>query len=248
MKNLFLLSLLASTVSARADFSGTYSLNPPTNGVYAFTPSENHIPFGNWFLWTDGNFTGTGTLSVDTTLAPQSVGLHADQTYSTRFCYLEQFAPANGQISFSYQVGGSNSGSFYWYYRDSKNNYFQTDVTNRVATTARASFPVYAGQRFGFGVGATGYPIPPLVFASRDATVSDFTFSTVAQPSLNANMTSTNTVLISWPSPSTGWVLQVNTDFESTNWSDVTTTPADDGTTRCVTVSATGNQFFRLRQ
>src|SRR2546425_9321726 len=33
----------------------------------------------------------------------------------------------------------------------------------------------------------------------------------------------------SWPSPSTGWSLQQTSDLSTSNWTDVTITPLDDG-------------------
>src|ERR1051325_2050104 len=37
-------------------------------------------------------------------------------------------------------------------------------------------------------------------------------------PLLTITLTSTNTCLVSWPFPSTGFVLQQNTDLKTTNW------------------------------
>ena len=57
-------------------------------------------------------------------------------------------------------------------------------------------------------------------------------------------------VVISWPSPSTGFLLQENTSaVDSRSWNNVLATPVDDGTTKSVTVNpATGNRFYRLAQ
>src|ERR1043166_1063872 len=71
---------------------------------------------------------------------------------------------------------------------------------------------------------------------------------TPGAPTLTITRTTTNTVVISWPSPSTGFQLQQKTNtISSVNWSNVLTTPADDGTTKSVLVSPpTGNRFYRL--
>jgi len=71
---------------------------------------------------------------------------------------------------------------------------------------------------------------------------------TPGAPSLNITLTATNTALISWPSPSTDFVLQQNTNsVASVNWSNVTVTIQDDGTTRTLIVNPpTGNRFYRL--
>ena len=55
-------------------------------------------------------------------------------------------------------------------------------------------------------------------------------------------------VIVSWPSPATGWKLQQNSNgLETADWSDVTDTLQDDGTTKTVTVNPpAGNRFYRL--
>ena len=57
-------------------------------------------------------------------------------------------------------------------------------------------------------------------------------------PKLWVTRTTTNTVAVSWPSPSTGWTLQQNTNsVSSVNWSNVTATIQDDGTTKTLIVN-----------
>jgi hypothetical protein len=67
-------------------------------------------------------------------------------------------------------------------------------------------------------------------------------------PSLTIRRTTTNTIAVSWPSPSTGFVLQQNTNgLSSVNWSNVTVGIQNDGTTKSISVSpASGDRFFRL--
>jgi hypothetical protein len=71
---------------------------------------------------------------------------------------------------------------------------------------------------------------------------------TPGAPLLSIILTGTNTALISWPSPSTGFNLQQNTEGPDTvNWSNVVTTPTDNGTIKYVIVNPpTGNRFYRL--
>jgi len=73
---------------------------------------------------------------------------------------------------------------------------------------------------------------------------------TPGAPLLSVFRTPTNTVAITWPSPSTDWTLQRNTDsITSGNWSNVTGGILDDGTTKTLLVNPpAGKQFFRLRQ
>jgi uncharacterized delta-60 repeat protein len=65
-------------------------------------------------------------------------------------------------------------------------------------------------------------------------------------PSLN--ITRSNAfVIVSWPSPSTGFVLQQNTDLKTTNWTTASEIVTDNGMIRFITVSqAPGNRFYRL--
>jgi hypothetical protein len=71
---------------------------------------------------------------------------------------------------------------------------------------------------------------------------------TPGAPLLFIARTTTNTVAVFWPLPSTGFVLQQNTNsIASVNWSNIVTSPVDDGTTRTVVVDPpTGNRFYRL--
>jgi len=68
-------------------------------------------------------------------------------------------------------------------------------------------------------------------------------------PLLSIFRTTTNTVVVAWPSPSPGWKLQQNTtSVSSLNWSKVTTGITDDGTTRTFIVNPpTGNRFYQLK-
>jgi hypothetical protein len=64
-------------------------------------------------------------------------------------------------------------------------------------------------------------------------------------PILNIRRTATNTVAVSWPSPSTGFQLQQNTNVTGTNWS-FTAAPLDDGTNKTFVSAPAGNRFYRL--
>jgi hypothetical protein len=57
-------------------------------------------------------------------------------------------------------------------------------------------------------------------------------------------------ILVSWPSPSTGWELQQNTNsVGSVKWSSVIAKFQDDGTNKTLIVSPpAGNRFHRLRK
>jgi hypothetical protein len=75
-----------------------------------------------------------------------------------------------------------------------------------------------------------------------------FNVNVPASPRLDIQLTSANTVVISWPAPSTGFNLQQNSSFNPTTWADVTTTPAVVNGRNQVLVSAPiGTRFYRLK-
>jgi len=67
-------------------------------------------------------------------------------------------------------------------------------------------------------------------------------------PALTIQRTTTNTMVVSWPSTSTGFVLQQNTNGISfMNWSNVIGTIQDDGTNKTLIVNPTDqSRFYRL--
>lgn len=70
--------------------------------------------------------------------------------------------------------------------------------------------------------------------------------ATPGAPLLSIFATTTNTVVVSWPSPSTGFNLQVNTDLSTTNWASAGL-PMDNGTNKFLIVNPpVGNRFYRL--
>jgi hypothetical protein len=72
--------------------------------------------------------------------------------------------------------------------------------------------------------------------------------ATPGAPLLAITRTTGNAVVVSWPSPSTGWVLQQSGDLNLTNWTDVLTV-TDDGTHKSLTMPApVGNRYYRLRK
>lgn len=66
-------------------------------------------------------------------------------------------------------------------------------------------------------------------------------------PLLSITLTTTNSVVVSWPSPSTGFALQQNTDLNTTNWVGTSEALSDNGTSKFIIVNPlTGNRFYRL--
>jgi hypothetical protein len=71
---------------------------------------------------------------------------------------------------------------------------------------------------------------------------------TPGAPLLSITLTATNTAMVSWPSPSTDFTLQQNTNGIGTlNWSNLVGGIQDNGTIKYVIVNPpTGNRFYRL--
>jgi len=80
-----------------------------------------------------------------------------------------------------------------------------------------------------------------------------WSFAAVVQtpgaPLLSIRVTAPNTVVVSWPSPSTGFLLQTNNNLVTGNWNNYDGTVGDNGTVKSVTNSPpAGNLFFRLKK
>ena len=70
---------------------------------------------------------------------------------------------------------------------------------------------------------------------------------TPGAPLLRIFLTSSNTVVVAWPAPSTGFSLQQNGVLGSPGWVGVTNVPTVVGSEKQVIVSPpTGNRFYRL--
>jgi len=70
---------------------------------------------------------------------------------------------------------------------------------------------------------------------------------TPGSPLLSVFVTSTNTVIVSWPAPSTGFSLQQNSNLSTTNWSGMTNIVQNVGGNNQVTIAPPiGNRFYRL--
>jgi hypothetical protein len=66
-------------------------------------------------------------------------------------------------------------------------------------------------------------------------------------PLLSVALTPTNTVLVSWPYPSTGFALQQNGVLGNTNWGNVTNPPVQVGQQwQLIVQPQAGNKFYRL--
>jgi hypothetical protein len=77
--------------------------------------------------------------------------------------------------------------------------------------------------------------------------VGPVTFQVVSDPPRLTFTRSNNVVIVSWPSPSTGFSLQQNNQLNTTNWVTPTETVNDTGTIKFITVDhPVGSRFYRL--
>ena len=75
-----------------------------------------------------------------------------------------------------------------------------------------------------------------------------YAVQTAGTPALRIQVTGTNTAMVYWPSPSTGFKPQVNTDLATTNWLAPPETVTDDGTNKYIIVHPqAGSRFYRLK-
>jgi hypothetical protein len=74
-----------------------------------------------------------------------------------------------------------------------------------------------------------------------------YAVQTPGAPLLRIFLTSSNTAVVAWPAPSTGFALQQNSNLVSTVWSGVTNTVNVVGSENQVIISPpAGNRYFRL--
>jgi hypothetical protein len=74
-----------------------------------------------------------------------------------------------------------------------------------------------------------------------------YAIQTTGAPALKIVLTTTNTAVVSWPSPSTGWKLQQDLNLATTTWTTPSEIVNDNGTEKFIIVKPpVGNRFFRL--
>jgi len=74
-----------------------------------------------------------------------------------------------------------------------------------------------------------------------------YALQTANAPTLRIFLTTTNTAVVAWPSPSTGWKLQQDLYLSTTTWTTPTETVNDNGTEKFIVVKLpAGNRFYRL--
>jgi hypothetical protein len=75
-----------------------------------------------------------------------------------------------------------------------------------------------------------------------------YAVQTPGAPLLQILLTTTNTAMVFWPSPSAGFNLQMNANLATTNWAAPAETVTDNGTIKYIIVNPpAGNRFYRLK-
>jgi hypothetical protein len=115
-----------------------------------------------------------------------------------------------------------------------------TNPTPTIGGSFGGAVAAFGSDRFLIGAPAFGYGATN---AGRA-----YLFNIPPPPSLSISLTATNTVALSWPSTSTGFALQQNTNgLNSVNWSNVTAGVQTVGTNESLIVNPIGgNRFYRL--
>jgi hypothetical protein len=74
-----------------------------------------------------------------------------------------------------------------------------------------------------------------------------YAVQTPGAPVLSIKLTTTNTAMVYWASPSTGFNLEVNTNLATANWVTNSQSVTDNGTIKYILVNPpTGNRYYRL--
>jgi hypothetical protein len=92
-----------------------------------------------------------------------------------------------------------------------------------------------------------GGPITNSLYSVTGGFWSLFANQPQGTPLLSINFTGTNSAQIYWPSPSTGFHLQVNASLTTTNWAAAAESVTNNGVIKFIIVNPTsGTRFYRL--
>jgi hypothetical protein len=74
-----------------------------------------------------------------------------------------------------------------------------------------------------------------------------YSVQTAGAPKLRIFLTTTNTAVVAWPSPSTGWRLEQDLNLSIPTWTTPAETVNDNGTEKFIIIKPpAGNRFYRL--
>jgi hypothetical protein len=267
LKKLFLVSALisitltlGSSAYAQMNWDLASDWNPPANpnGAWTYGDYDNntfvnltyvgggYFPAGgaatNGFIYK--NLTGIAQYGI----AAGQVSLQSDQgTPVARWT-----APTSGYYDILVLIGGTTGtedpgqGNYFAQYAGLNINMVgQTaaNFTENVKSWAFTNVLLSAGATVDAYVAYQGY-------ADAGANQTIFQVKAVptpGAPALTITITTTNTAMVSWPSPSVGWTLQQTTNLSTVTWVTSPESINNNGTLNYVIVNPpTGNLFFRL--
>ena len=167
-------------------------------------------------------------------LAGRSVNVYLQNTY---------YSAGGGFAIMHVGVGGGVTGQLYFYTGQDMGSLtlFPADADGYPVVrpepfsiepdiTELSEFEMFSGT--GFNMGSLAGPV---------------TFEVVPDLPRLTITRSNNMVIVSWPSPSTGFSLQQNNQLNTTNWVTPTETVNDTGTIKFITVDhPVGSRFYRL--
>ena len=244
------------------DLAGDW--NPPSNpnGAWTYGDYDTNM-FVNLTFDTNIGYAGSGayvnTNAVDESdgylyknitsqpafgIAPGQISLEANSgTPVARWT-----APVSGYYNISVQIGGTTAieGPGFG------NNFAQfaglnINMVPVPATSYEANVYIWslADNWLGAGTTVDAYVAWP-GYAYGGDTQTIFDVSVVAI-SLLTIVEVNDSVVVSWPSALTGWMLQTNDDLTTTNWANYTGSISTSNGTNSVTITPpTGSMFFRL--
>ena len=144
---------------------------------------------------------------------------------------ITSFSPASGVVGDSISIAGTNFTTASMVLFNGATADFIINASNQITATVPA--------------GASSGTISVITAGGLASSPLNFVVTTL--PTITIVSSSTNTLVISWPAPSTGFVLQQNPDLTSTNWTSVTNAVnPTNGFNQVVVPLSSDNEFFRL--
>lgn len=237
---------------------------------------DNELPVGLVEHLPDGSmFEAYAARSVVIAAVPFTVtttgALPAGLEFNTETGVISGTPVESGIFTFSLKVEAANNPV------QSRNYTFAIAAEGEVlpphCTVELSAFPVEGGTLTGGGFQTNGTiatviaePAPGYAFSNWTengnivSASSSFEFTNVVNrdlvanfvplpPRLSVSMMQPDTLAFTWPTNHTGFLLQQNSDLDTTNWVSVPSAPSVVGTNNCVLISPLiGNRYFRLIQ
>jgi len=250
--------IVMSAQTGRAQFTGDYAVTPPAPALYEHVGEIRQ--FGQWFAHS-----GAGSPGLDTTQAPQSVGLIGASCCRPDNLDFNTFAPAPGTVTFSYTIDGTNEGRFNWFHGGTRKigttlvNVPLIEgptITNASQAASTVSFNVEEGEEFGFNVRASGnsviFPVPISVIATRLVTIFDFhgPASTAPGPLLEQLTRDGDNLRFQFQAePAHAYTVEYNEENLSTQWLSLTNFSTKTLSTAIIVDKIHGDdsRFYRVR-